>query len=165
MLYGLFDAALIPKVWFELDYWNLPFEPLYRYGYEPIAEAIPYLIELDKSKNKDVVIQLLTERDFSSALYISSGITLTTLVKKLAHFYHIQGPDNKPYLRRFFDIRLFDDFLEQLSPQAKVFLFKNNTTFYFQNIESELLVYKKYSFSSQGEVEISEVTQLKSEIL
>ena len=102
---------------------------------------------------------------FSSALYISSGITLTTLVKKLAHFYHIQGPDNKPYLRRFFDIRLFDDFLEQLSPQAKVFLFENNTTFYFQNIESELLVYKKYSFSSQGEVEISEVTQLKSEML
>ncbi|MFC2275611.1 MAG: DUF4123 domain-containing protein [Haemophilus parainfluenzae] len=165
MLYGLFDAASIPKVWFELDYWNLPFEPLYRYGYEPIAEAIPYLIELDKSKNKDVVIQLLTERDFSSALYISSGITLTTLVKKLAHFYHIQGPDNKPYLRRFFDIRLFDDFLEQLSPQAKVFLFENNTTFYFQNIESELLVYKKYSFSSQGEVEVSEVTQLKSEML
>ena len=87
MLYGLFDAALIPKVWFELDYWNLSFEPLYRYGYEPIAEAIPYLIELDKSKNKDVVIQLLTERDFSSALYISSGVTLNTLVKKLAHFY------------------------------------------------------------------------------
>ena len=56
MLYGLFDAALIPKVWFELDYWNLPFEPLYRYGYEPIAEAIPYLIELDKSKNKDVFL-------------------------------------------------------------------------------------------------------------
>ena len=68
MLYGLFDAALIPKVWFELDYWNLPFEPLYRYGYEPIAEAIPYLIELDKSKNKDVVIQLLTERDFSGII-------------------------------------------------------------------------------------------------
>ena len=165
MLYGLFDAALIPKVWFELDYWNLPFEPLYRYGYEPIAEAIPYLIELDKSKNKDVVIQLLTERDFSSALYIYSGINLTTIFKKIAHFYHIQGTDNKPYFRRFFDIRLFDDFLEQLSPQAKVFLFENNTTFYFQNIESELLVYKKYSFSSQGEVEISEVTQLKSEML
>lgn len=165
MLYGLFDTALIPKVWFELDYWNLSFEPLYLYGYEPIAEAIPYLIELDKSKNKDVVIQLLTERDFSSALYISSGVTLNTLVKKLAHFYHIQGPDNKPYLRRFFDIRLFDNFLEQLSPQAKVFLFENNTIFYFQNIESELLVYKKYSFSSQGEVEVSEVTQLKSEML
>jgi len=56
MLYGLFDAALIPKVWFELDYWNLPFEPLYRYGYEPIAEAIPFFFLFGKKKKKKVVL-------------------------------------------------------------------------------------------------------------
>ncbi|THA00697.1 DUF4123 domain-containing protein [Rodentibacter pneumotropicus] len=164
-LYGLFDAALIPKVWFNLEAWQLNFEPLYQGNYQPIAEAIPYLIELDKSKNKDVTIELLTGKDFSSVLYISSELTLNELVKKLARFYHVRGPDNKPYLRRFFDIRLFDNFLEHLSSQAKAFLFEGNTAFYFQSIQKGQFAYKRYSFSSEGRIEFSQVAKLEEKTL
>ena len=45
-LYGLFDAALMPKIWLNLESWLLPNEPLYRGNYQAVAEVIPYLMKM-----------------------------------------------------------------------------------------------------------------------
>ncbi len=129
--YGLFDAALIPQVWTHLDYWQLNYEPLYRYDYAPIAEAIPYLIELDSSIDADAVNDLLTQEDYHSALLMSSELDLSALVKKLGYFYHINDEDNQPFLRRFFDLRIFNRFLSSLTEPLQNYLFADNTVFYY----------------------------------
>ncbi|OOF69997.1 DUF4123 domain-containing protein [Rodentibacter caecimuris] len=144
--YGLFDAALIPKVWFNLEAWQLKFEPLYRGDYQPIAEAIPYLIELDRNASSYAVDELLEDDAYRAGLLIRSSLEITELVEILASFYHIIGYDNKPYLRRFFDIRFFNNFVNSLSLEELKILFGENTTFYY--FISEEQGYRQYQLNS-----------------
>ncbi|OOF58874.1 DUF4123 domain-containing protein [Rodentibacter pneumotropicus] len=145
-LYGLFDAALIPKVWFNLEAWQLNFEPLYQGNYQPIAEAIPYLIELNRNTNSYSVDELLEDDAYRAGLLIISSLEITELVEILASFYHIIGYDNKPYLRRFFDIRFFNNFVNSLSLEELKFLFGKDTTFYY--FVSEKKGYRQYQLNS-----------------
>ncbi|OOF59995.1 DUF4123 domain-containing protein [Rodentibacter myodis] len=103
-LYVLLDTVLMPKVWLNLEAWQLNFEPLYQGDYQLIAEAIPYLIELDQSVNSRVVKEFFTSEDYHSALFICSYFSIEELVKRLAFFYHVEDDRGIPYLRRFFDI-------------------------------------------------------------
>lgn len=130
-LYGLFDAALMPKVWLNLDAWSLPYEPLYRNNYQPIAEAIPYLILLDKTIDKNAVEELLNAPDYRQGLLISSALALDKLVEQLAYFYHVVDKQNRPCLRRFFDLRNFANFLATLTPAHCAYLFEHQTAFYY----------------------------------
>ncbi|MDG2918555.1 DUF4123 domain-containing protein [Bisgaard Taxon 10/6] len=154
--YALFDSALIPQVWLRLDTWKLPYEPLYRYNYQSIAEAIPYLIELNKSINADSVDELSTNKLYLSGLFITSRLDINELIEKLAYFYHIIGPDNHPYLRRFFDIRLFDEFINSLSLSEKQSLFGDKTEFYYFSEKEN--VYNRYTFDKAQHINISKVS-------
>ncbi|WP_143530788.1 DUF4123 domain-containing protein, partial [Rodentibacter myodis] len=102
-LYGLFDAALIPQVWLNLDAWQLNYEPLYQGDYQKIAEAILYLIELDIYRDEIAVKELLTTKTYQQGLFILTELALDKLVERLAYFYHIKNKQNEPCLRRFFD--------------------------------------------------------------
>ncbi|WP_386695046.1 DUF4123 domain-containing protein [Lonepinella sp. MS14435] len=155
-LYGLFDSALIPEIWLNLDIWKLPYESLYRYDNSAIAEVVPYLIELDKSINTDSVNELLTNKLYLSGLLITSTLDINELVEKLAYFYHIVGPDNHPYLRRFFDIRLFDEFINSLSLSEKQMLFGGKTEFYYFSAKEN--VYNHYSFDKAQQINVSNVS-------
>ncbi len=130
-MYGLFDAALVPQIWFSIDYWKLDYEPLYRYDYTSIAEAIPYVIGLDRAVNEDAVKELLTEKAYHSALLINSELDLLDLAKKLGYFYHIEDEHQQPFLRRFFDLRIFNRFLASLTEPLRDYLFADNTVFYY----------------------------------
>ena len=135
--YGLFDAALMPKIWLNLEVWQLNFEPLYQGDYQPIEEAIPYLIELDKSADDSAVKELSTSKDYCSALFIRSSASLKELVKKLAFFYHVKNAQNESCLRHFFDLRLFKQFLSTLPPAYCAYLFDNQTVFGYLEPESD----------------------------
>lgn len=136
-LYGLFDAALMPQVWFNLEHWQLNYAPLYRGNYRPIAEAIPYLIELDKSSDETAVSELLTHKAYQRGLLIFTELNLDNLVERLAYFYHIKNKQNEPCLRRFFDLRLFKQFLSTLPPAYSAYLFDNQTVFCYLESESD----------------------------
>ncbi|WP_150538920.1 DUF4123 domain-containing protein [Actinobacillus vicugnae] len=145
--YGLFEGALIPEMWLYLDIWQLPYEPLYRYDSSAIIEVIPYLIELNTNLNKQVVEDFLTKDSYHSGLIIESTDDLRSLVERLAYFYHIVGEDGEPYLRRYFDIRLFNRFLNTLPQHQCEQLFSQNTTFYY--LDKTKLFYHKIDFQNQ----------------
>lgn len=132
-LYGLFDAALMPKVWLNLESWLLPNEPLYRSNYQAAAEVIPYLIELNKDIDENAVNELLNLSDYQQGLFISSELTLDKLVERLGYFYHVIDTQNKPCLRRFFDLRIFANFLATLTPIHCTYLFGHQTIFYYKD--------------------------------
>ncbi|OOF57000.1 hypothetical protein BKK56_01775 [Rodentibacter genomosp. 2] len=164
--YGLFDAALIPKIWFNLETLGLNFASLYQGDYAPIAEAIPYVIELDKSLNSNSVEALLEQGDYHLGLFIMSSLSLDELTKRLAFFYHVEDDRGIPYLRRFFDIRLFDHFLKTLSANEIAYLFDKETSFYhfhstetnacrmYAENESHLITYSDYA-------DITEIKKLR----
>ncbi|WP_018652945.1 DUF4123 domain-containing protein [Actinobacillus capsulatus] len=133
-LYGLFDAALMPQIWFNLDGWQLSYRPLYRGNYQPIAEAVPYLIELDKSSDETAVSELLTNKAYQQGLLIFTELNLDELVERLAYFYHIRNKQNEPCLRRFFDLRLFNAFLSTLPADYCAYLFDNQTIFCYLDV-------------------------------
>ncbi|WGE43112.1 DUF4123 domain-containing protein [Actinobacillus equuli] len=143
-LYGLFDAALMPQIWFNLDGWQLNYVPLYRGNYQPIAEAIPYLIELDKSSDETAVSELLTNKAYQQGLLIFTELNLDELVERLAYFYHIRNKQNEPCLRRFFDLRIFKKFLSTLPLVCSTYLFDNQTVFCY--FESEFDYYNVISY-------------------
>ncbi|OOF58501.1 DUF4123 domain-containing protein [Rodentibacter genomosp. 2] len=162
--YGLFDAALIPKVWFNLEAWQLKFEPLYQENYQPIAEAIPYLIELNRNTNSYAVDELLEDNAYRAGLLMRSNLGINELVETLASFYHITDYNNKPYLRRFFDIRFFDKFINSLSLEELKFLFGEDTTFYY--FISDEQGYRQYQLNSSLALTTSfiDLSVLKEEI-
>lgn len=145
-LYGLFDTVLMPKVWLNLEAWQLNYEPLYQGDYQQIAEAIPYLIELNREINPYAVDELLENETYRAELIIASSLDIENLVQTMASFYHIIGYDDKPYLRRFFDTRFFDKFLTSLSAEQLKFLFGEDTTFYY--FVSEEQGYRQYQLNS-----------------
>ncbi|OOF59988.1 DUF4123 domain-containing protein [Rodentibacter myodis] len=145
-LYGLFDTVLMPKVWLNLEAWQLKYAPLYQGDYQKIAEAIPYLIELNREINPYAVDELLENDTYRAGLLITSSLDIENLVQTLASFYHIIGYDDKPYLRRFFDTRFFDKFLTGLLPEQLKFLFGDDTAFYY--FVSEEQGYRQYQLNS-----------------
>ncbi len=161
--YGLFDAALMPKIWFNLEAWQLPYEPLYRGNYQPIAEAIPYIIELDALVNSDSVYTLLKQGDYHLALFICSSLSLDELTRKLALFYHVEDERGIPYLRRFFDVRFFEYFLKTLSAEEVAYLFDKETTFYhFLSREKDYCrMYGKDSINLTTYIDYSTMTEIK----
>lgn len=143
--YGLFDAALMPQVWFNLEHWQLNYAPLYQGDYQQIAEAVPYLIELDEEQDKQAVSDLLTQEDYKSGLLLESSDSLSALIPRLAYFYHVKNEQNEPFLRRFFDLRFFKRFVQSLSEPMLLFLFGADTCFYY--LDETLSFYHKMSLS------------------
>ena len=105
--YGLFDAALIPKIWFNLETFGLNFAPLYQGDFAPIAEAIPYVVELDKTCNSNSVEVLLKQEEYHLGLFISSYFSLDELTKRLAFFIMWKTIE----ARRIYDVFLIFDSL------------------------------------------------------
>ncbi|WGE42557.1 DUF4123 domain-containing protein [Actinobacillus equuli] len=139
--YGLFDAALMPQVWFNLEDWQLNYMPLYQGDYQQIAEAIPYLIELNEEQNKQAVSALLTQEDYQFGLLLESSDSLSALIPRLAYFYHVRNEQNEPFLRRFFDLRFFNRFVHSLPEPMLLFLFGADTCFYYLD-ETQLFYHK-----------------------
>ena len=122
-LYGLFDAALMPKIWLNLESWLLPNEPLYRGNYQAVAEVIPYLIELNKDIDENAVNELLNLSDYQQGLFISSELTLDKLVERLGYFYHVI---------------IFANFLATLTPIHCTYLFGHQTIFYYKDCINDI---------------------------
>ncbi|OOF59935.1 DUF4123 domain-containing protein [Rodentibacter myodis] len=143
IIYGLFDAALMPQVWFNLDSWKLKYTSLYQGDYQQIAEAIPYLIELNEEQDRQATLSLLTQEDYKFGLLLESSDSLSALIPRLAYFYHVRNEQNEPYLRRFFDLRFFKRFVQSLSEQMLQFLVGVDTCFYY--LDETLSFYHKIS--------------------
>ncbi|WP_077584554.1 DUF4123 domain-containing protein [Rodentibacter pneumotropicus] len=145
--YGLFDAAIMPQVWFNLDSWELKYEPLYRGDHQQIAEAIPYLIELDSTCDMQAVLDLLTLDNYQSGLLIESSDSLSDIVSRLAYFYHVRNEQGEPFLRRFFDLKFFNNFLYNLTSQNLQFLFGKDLVFYY--LDKDKAFYHKISLPAK----------------
>ena len=140
----LIDSNIMPSIWFYLTFKSLNFEPLYRYDCTKITSVIPYIIQLDNENNPKVVNELLTKKDYQKGLVIQSENTLVELADKLGYFYHVINRKNEPFLRRFFDLRYFPQFVKGLSSESILFLFNNKTSFYYLDSDSDFYHYVYY---------------------
>lgn len=129
--YILLDSAIVPDIWQFLAFDMLSFEPLYRKNSEKIKAVIPYIIQLDKLKNKKLVHELLTNPLYHSGVIIKSRNTLTELADKLGYFYQVINKNNEPCLQRFFELNVFPDFISDLPENYRIFLFSDETVFYY----------------------------------
>lgn len=134
----------MPSIWFYLTFKSLNFEPLYRYDCTKIKSVIPYIIQLDNESNPKVVNELLTKKDYQKGLVIQSENTLVELADKLGYFYHVINRKNEPFLRRFFDLRYFPQFVKGLSNESILFLFNDKTSFYYLDSDSDFYHYVYY---------------------
>lgn len=130
-LYGLFDAALIPDLWFEMDRFRLPFGTIYQGEHAAqLAEALPYIFRLDKVIDKAAYEYLLSDKKYASGLFIQTTLELSELIGKLSYFYHVTTSDNRPALRRFFGINLFENFINSLPVALQIDFFSDIHTVY-----------------------------------
>lgn len=129
-LYGIFDGAIIEDLWLSIDTWNLNTLPLYKGDYEKIAEAIPYVIELDKTRDKVACDTLLENIGKNATLFISSELGLETLTEKMQFFYHIKTSTGEAALRRFYDPRIFPGFIAGMKAENRLRFFENITQFF-----------------------------------
>lgn len=156
MLYGIFDGASLKELWLDLDIWNLQHLPLYRGDYQPIAAAIPYVIELDKNTDKNACLELLGNVGENAVLLIKSTLSLDALTEKLQKHYHLKTADKQHALRRYYDPRHFKQFIEDIPIENRIQLFEDIDAFYSEIPESKQLV-KYYRHEKRLETEIIEL--------
>lgn len=129
-LYGIFDGAIIEDLWLNIEHWNLKNLPLFKGDYEKIAEAIPYVIELDKEKDEEAYASLLGNIGENALLLVSSELSLKELTERMQFFYHIKTSDGDSALRRFYDPRIFTDFISGMNAENRLRFFEDVSGFF-----------------------------------
>jgi len=138
--YGLFEATLIKDLWLDIDLWNLESYPLYQGDSDPIAEAIPYLIKLDSTADNDACIHLLSHFGKNAMFLMQTNLDADKLLEKFRYFYHILV-DGESMLQRFYDPRVFDSFISQISLEERKNFFTGIESVFVESSQNKMTEY------------------------
>jgi hypothetical protein len=155
-LYGLIDAAQDPEILALIHEGGCPFESLYQ-GESAIvmASVAPYLIQLAPDS---LLLDQLVSRGWGNnwGMYLRSHASLKDMRRHFRHFTMVQLPDGQPVYFRFYDPRVFREFIQTCNASEGRTFFEGIDRIYAEGPDRSSMA--TYRLDSSARIAIEEVS-------